>query len=70
MELDNPVPYFVSLTVYPTLYPLNEKFVTEQGAKFGLESNTTLYNSFVLMNGSMNKVSSLRRIQRIGKIKK
>ena len=28
VELDNPVPYFVSLTVYPTLYPLNEKFVT------------------------------------------
>ncbi|HHT7141284.1 peptide ABC transporter substrate-binding protein [Bacillus anthracis] len=50
VELDNPVPYFVSLTVYPTLYPLNEKFVTEQGAKFGLESNTTLYNGPFVLN--------------------
>lgn len=50
MELDNPVPYFVSLTVYPTFYPLNEKFVKEQGTKFGLESNTTLYNGPFVLN--------------------
>ena len=30
--------------VYPIFYPVNEKFVKEQGTKFGLEANTTLYN--------------------------
>ncbi|MGG2093209.1 peptide ABC transporter substrate-binding protein [Bacillus sp. S13(2024)] len=49
VELDNPVPYFVDLTVYPLFYPLDEKYVKEQGAKYGLEANTTLYNGpFVL----------------------
>ncbi|MEH7461131.1 peptide ABC transporter substrate-binding protein [Bacillus thuringiensis] len=49
VELDNPVPYFVNLTVYPLFFPLNEKFVKEQGPKYGLEANTTLYNGpFVL----------------------
>ena len=49
VELDNPVPYFVNLTVYPLFFPLNEKYVKEQGSKYGLEANTTLYNGpFVL----------------------
>ncbi|CAM4091124.1 peptide ABC transporter substrate-binding protein [Bacillus manliponensis] len=49
VELDNPVPYFADLTIYPLFYPLNEKYVTEQGNQFGLEANTTLYNGpFVL----------------------
>ncbi|HDX9579868.1 peptide ABC transporter substrate-binding protein [Bacillus cytotoxicus] len=49
VELDNPVPYFVNLTVYPLFFPLNEKYVKEQGQKHGLEANTTLYNGpFVL----------------------
>ncbi|SDZ25428.1 peptide ABC transporter substrate-binding protein [Bacillus sp. 166amftsu] len=49
VELDNPVPYFVDLTVYPVFYPLNEKYIQSQGNKFGLEATTTLYNGpFVL----------------------
>lgn len=44
VELENPVPYFIELTSFGTFYPLNEKFVKEQGDKFGLEANTTLYN--------------------------
>ncbi|MFX3623381.1 MAG: peptide ABC transporter substrate-binding protein [Ectobacillus sp.] len=49
VELEQPVPYFLDLTSFATFYPLNEKFVKEQGAKFGLEANTTLYNGpFVL----------------------
>ncbi|MFD3447335.1 peptide ABC transporter substrate-binding protein [Microbacteriaceae bacterium 4G12] len=49
VELETPVPYFVELTSFGTFYPLNEKFVKEQGAKYGLEANTTLYNGpFVL----------------------
>lgn len=50
VELDNPVPYFVDLTVYPVFYPLNENFVKAQGDKFGLEANTTLYNGPFVMN--------------------
>ena len=49
VELDNSIPYFVDLMVYPLFYPVNEKYVKEQGNKFGLEANTTLYNGpFVL----------------------
>ena len=49
VELDNSIPYFVDLMVYPIFYPVNEKYVKEQGAKFGLEANTTLYNGpFIL----------------------
>lgn len=49
VELKNPVPYFVSLTVFSSFMPQNEKFVKSQGEKYGLEANTTLYNGpFVL----------------------
>lgn len=50
VELDNPVPYFVDLSVYPVFYPLNENFVKAQGDKFGLEANTTLYNGPFVMS--------------------
>ena len=34
---------------FASYYPLNEKFVKEKGEKFGLESDTTVYNGpFVL----------------------
>ncbi|CUA79372.1 peptide ABC transporter substrate-binding protein [Anoxybacillus suryakundensis] len=49
VELKNPIPYFLSLLAFPTFYPQNEKFVKEQGDKYGLEANTTIYNGpFVL----------------------
>ncbi|MED4923287.1 peptide ABC transporter substrate-binding protein [Anoxybacillus geothermalis] len=49
VELENPIPYFISLTVFGTFMPQNEKFVKAQGDKYGLEANTTLYNGpFVL----------------------
>ncbi|WP_338753563.1 peptide ABC transporter substrate-binding protein [Bacillus sp. FJAT-52991] len=44
VQLENPVPYFKELTAFGTFMPLNEKFVTEQGEKFGIEADTTLYN--------------------------
>ena len=37
VELDNSIPYLVDLMVYPIFYPVNEKFVKEQGTKFGLK---------------------------------
>ncbi|PFR85279.1 peptide ABC transporter substrate-binding protein, partial [Bacillus cereus] len=49
VELEHPVPYFENLMIYPLFYPVNEKYATEKGDKFGLEANTTLYNGpFVL----------------------
>lgn len=44
VELDNPVPYFLELTTFPTYFPLNEKFVKAQGDKYALEASNTLYN--------------------------
>ncbi|MBC6972868.1 peptide ABC transporter substrate-binding protein [Bacillus sp. Xin] len=49
VELETATPYFLNLTAFPSYYPLNEKFVKEKGDKFGLESDTTVYNGpFVL----------------------
>ncbi|MCC2324669.1 MULTISPECIES: peptide ABC transporter substrate-binding protein [Bacillus] len=49
VELDQAVPYFLNLVAFPSYYPLNEKFVKEKGDKYGLESDTTVYNGpFVL----------------------
>ncbi|WP_018765351.1 peptide ABC transporter substrate-binding protein [Bacillus sp. 105MF] len=49
VELESAVPYFLNLTAFPSYYPLNEKFVKEKGDKFGLESDTVVYNGpFVL----------------------
>ncbi|CAM4244293.1 peptide ABC transporter substrate-binding protein [Bacillus manliponensis] len=44
VELENPIPYFIELTTFGSFMPLNEKFVTAQADKYGLESNTTIYN--------------------------
>ncbi|CUB09566.1 Dipeptide-binding protein DppE precursor [Bacillus cereus] len=49
VELEKPVPYFLNLMAFASYYPLNEKFVKEKGDKYGLESDTTVYNGpFVL----------------------
>ncbi|MGM9987302.1 MAG: peptide ABC transporter substrate-binding protein [Bacillaceae bacterium] len=44
VTLAHAVPYFDKLVVFPVFYPQNEKYITEQGDKFALEANTTLYN--------------------------
>ncbi len=44
VKLANAIPYFQSLLVFGTFMPQNQKFVEEQGEKFGLEADTTLYN--------------------------
>lgn len=42
VELENPTPYFENLTSFGTLFPLNQKFVEEQGDKFATSSDTLL----------------------------
>lgn len=44
VELERPVPYFLSLMSFGTFYPLNEEFVTEQGDKYASSSDAMIYN--------------------------
>ncbi|QHS23665.1 peptide ABC transporter substrate-binding protein [Virgibacillus sp. MSP4-1] len=42
VTLENPAPYFESLTTFGTFLPLNEEFVKEQGDSYGTSSDTLL----------------------------
>ncbi|MCP3026981.1 peptide ABC transporter substrate-binding protein [Halobacillus sp. A5] len=44
VQLEQPVPYFESMTVFVTFMPLNQDFVEEQGEDFGTEAEYTLSN--------------------------
>ncbi|WP_346267683.1 peptide ABC transporter substrate-binding protein [Sporosarcina sp. E16_3] len=44
VELERPVPYFLSLTSFATFLPLNEEFVTAQGDKYADNSDAMIYN--------------------------
>ena len=44
VELENPTPYFESLTTFGTFLPLNQKFVEEQGDAFATSAETLLSN--------------------------
>ncbi len=44
VQLEKPVPYFESLTTFPTFMPLNQKFVEEQGENYALEAENLLSN--------------------------
>ncbi|MFX3623541.1 MAG: peptide ABC transporter substrate-binding protein [Ectobacillus sp.] len=50
VELENPVPYFLELTTFPTFFPQSEEFYKSQGDKYALEANTTLYNGPFVMS--------------------
>ncbi|MFC4023465.1 peptide ABC transporter substrate-binding protein [Oceanobacillus longus] len=51
VELENPTPYFESLTTFGTFLPLNQKFVEEQGDSFATSSDTLLSNGpYMLSN--------------------
>lgn len=51
VELEQPVPYFESLTTFGTFMPLNQKFVEAQGEDFATSSDTLLFNGpFTLEN--------------------
>ncbi|EEK75896.1 peptide ABC transporter substrate-binding protein [Bacillus cereus] len=44
VQLEKPVPYFLSLTAFPTFLPINQSYFEEQGSQYGLESNQIIYN--------------------------
>lgn len=44
VTLEKPIPYFESLTTFGTYYPLNEKFVEEQGDAYATSSEHLLSN--------------------------
>lgn len=44
VKLTKPTPYFLSLTAFPTYFPLNKNFIDSVGDKFGLTKDTILYN--------------------------
>ncbi|WP_019153238.1 peptide ABC transporter substrate-binding protein [Robertmurraya massiliosenegalensis] len=44
VTLEIPIPYFKSLMAFPTFYPLNQKFVEEQGENYATTADTILYN--------------------------
>lgn len=49
VELENPTPYFETLTTFGTFMPLNQAFVEEQGDSFATSSDTLLANGpFIL----------------------
>ncbi|TDL72321.1 peptide ABC transporter substrate-binding protein [Rhodococcus qingshengii] len=44
VELENPTPYFETLTTFGTFFPLNKKFVEEKGDNFATSSENLLAN--------------------------
>lgn len=44
VELDNAVPYFLSLTTFPSFYPIQEEFYKQHGDTYGIKADATLAN--------------------------
>lgn len=44
ITLEKPIPYFQSLLSFPTFYPVNEKFVKEQGDNYAKTAKNLVYN--------------------------
>lgn len=47
--LARPVPYFLSMLTYVSFLPVNGKFLSETGSRFGLDHKNLLYNGAYLM---------------------
>lgn len=44
VNLEVPVPYFISLMSFPSFFPMNEKFVTEKGDQYAMTPDDLLAN--------------------------
>lgn len=49
VELEAPVPYFLSLMYFPTFYPVNQKFCEQCGGTYGTSAATVLSNGAFIM---------------------
>ncbi|MBJ8107197.1 peptide ABC transporter substrate-binding protein, partial [Bacillus cereus group sp. N8] len=62
VQLDRPVPYFLSLTTFSTFLPINEDYLKSQGDKYGLETNHLIYNgAFTLDNWKHEQSFQLKK---------
>ena len=62
VQLDRPVPYFLSLTTFSTFLPINEEYLKSQGDKYGLETNHLIYNgAFTLDNWKHEQSFQLKK---------
>ncbi|KON86215.1 ABC transporter substrate-binding protein [Sporosarcina globispora] len=62
VELVQPTPFFLGLTAFVTYFPLNEKFVSEQGDMFALTYDSVLYNGpYVLTDYDQAKGVSMEK---------
>lgn len=50
VELENPTPYFETLTTFGTFFPLNKKFVEEKGDSFATSSENLVANGPYTIN--------------------
>lgn len=48
--LENPVPYFLSMTTYVCFFPVNGEFLKEVGEDFGINNLNILYNGAYIMD--------------------
>lgn len=56
VTLESPIPYFLSLTAFPTFFPQNEKFVVEHGNQYALGKDHLVYNGpFILQEWKQEK---------------
>lgn len=44
VQLERPVPYFMSLMSFPTFYPQNEAFISEKGDAYASNSDNLIFN--------------------------
>lgn len=47
--LEKPTPYFLSMLTYVCFMPINGKFLSETGSKFGTDNKTLLYNGAYIL---------------------
>ncbi|MGE7988803.1 peptide ABC transporter substrate-binding protein [Lysinibacillus fusiformis] len=49
VQLNAPIPYFISLTTYAPFFPLNKEFTESQGDQYALEADNMIYNGPFMM---------------------
>jgi oligopeptide transport system substrate-binding protein len=63
VTLEKPMPQFESLLAFPTLFAQNQKFVEEQGSKYGTSAETQLYNGPFKLEGWTGTNNSFKLVK-------